>query len=59
MSNHQQGRENQDKGLRAASSKTRLKNKYLKQWSCIVSKHLPNLSTPQAIGLATGKAQDS
>lgn len=30
-----------------------LKNKYLKQWSCIVSKHLPNLSLPQAVGLAT------
>ncbi len=30
-----------------------LKNKYLKQWSCIVSEHLPHLSIPQAIGLAT------
>ncbi len=30
-----------------------LKNKYLQQWSCIVSEHLPHLSIPQAIGLAT------
>lgn len=30
-----------------------LNNKYLKQWSCIVSEHLPHLSIPPAIGLAT------
>jgi len=30
-----------------------LNNKYLKQWSCIESEHLPHLSIPQAIGLAT------
>ncbi|TRU69828.1 MAG: hypothetical protein EWV55_06440 [Microcystis viridis Mv_BB_P_19951000_S69] len=29
-----------------------LNNKYLKQWSCIASEHLPHLSIPQAIGLA-------
>jgi hypothetical protein len=30
-----------------------LKNKHLKEWSCIVSKQMPHLSMPQAIGLAT------
>lgn len=30
-----------------------LKNKYLKQWSCIVSEHMPHLSIPQTVGLAT------
>jgi hypothetical protein len=30
-----------------------LKNKHLKQWSCIVSEHMSHLSLPQAIGLAT------
>lgn len=30
-----------------------LNNKHLKQWSCIVSERMPNLSIPQAIGLAT------
>jgi len=29
-----------------------LNNKYLKQWSCIVSEHLPPKSIPQVIGLA-------
>jgi hypothetical protein len=30
-----------------------LNNKHLKQWSCIVSERISNLSIPQAIGLAT------
>lgn len=30
-----------------------LRNKNLKDWSCIVSKHMPHLSIPQAVGLAT------
>ena len=30
-----------------------VKNKHLKDWSCIVSKQMPHLSIPQAIGLAT------
>jgi hypothetical protein len=30
-----------------------LKNKHLKQWSCIVSRQMAHLSIPQAIGLAT------
>lgn len=30
-----------------------LHNKYLKDWSRIVSYHFPNLSIPEAIGLAT------
>lgn len=30
-----------------------LKNKLLLDWSCIVSKQMPHLSLPQAIGLAT------
>lgn len=30
-----------------------LKNKYLKEWSCIVSERMPHLSMSQAIGLAT------
>lgn len=30
-----------------------LKNEYLKQWTRIVSEHMPHLSIPQAVGLAT------
>jgi hypothetical protein len=29
-----------------------LKNQQLKDWSCIVSQHLPHLSRPQVMGLA-------
>jgi hypothetical protein len=37
----------------AAGKTSMLKNKHLKDWSCIVSKQMPHLSIPQAIGLAT------
>jgi hypothetical protein len=30
-----------------------VKNKHLTDWSCILSKQMPHLSIPQAIGLAT------
>jgi hypothetical protein len=30
-----------------------LKNKYLKQWSCIVSEQMPHLSILEVVGLAT------
>ena len=32
-----------------------LKNKYLKEWSKIVSAHFPNLSLPEIAGLASGR----
>jgi len=37
----------------AAGKTSMLKNKLLLDWSCIVSKQMPHLSIPQAIGLAT------
>ena len=32
-----------------------LQNKYLKDWSKIVSNHFSHLSLPQVVGLATGR----